>query len=350
MFKECLMISAALLGSTRNIHNNLATTSQPIYDENVDVEFVQGIYNFRDNIDVQSLFTFMWDNFESAYEVADIQIDNFPSTSGQMPIVGFVNPISYLDYTLYADNLYFEFDTDVLYLRIHYFYAQSISGYLDYEFDNNYNLSDMTTWTHNFMINFRNGFTLPPKINYLFNCLFTKENNQYLTSYNGYYTWHGSDHYSQPFTAFGSTLYSNNSYLTLCSYPYEGLNNSNTWDNVVLDYYEPDYEDYSTYGFIRYNFMSFPFNLQGMSKSMLVNWKMSLSSCQKLQGYGTFAYVRDTNYDNASFYDLLFSIMDSPFYMISRFLNWQLFGINLFVAFTGLLTLCVILVLIRHFW
>lgn len=347
MLKECLLIPCALLSGVRNIlPRQVAATSNVSYD-NV-VTYVKGVYNFRDSFDLTSLYTF-WSSQggPSSYNTT-IRVDKFPPESGQgMPIYTFSTPLSVNNVCYQLETIEFSFTLGgSLEVELGYYYLQSQTYYITANILDDTSLSQYGVNLQQLMFNLRQPLTMDKPQATLFQTLFTTEDNQYFTRYSGYYTWLPRASFNAPFTAFGTDLYSGDLFYDF----YVNGGQSSPYSTFAMAQSDLSDDDLVTYGAYRYSDVVLDSNLASKESRFLVDWKLSLQSKTNLETYGTFSYVRDTTYDDATFQDLLFSIMDSPFYMISRFLNWQLFGVNLFVAFTGLLTLVVILVLIKHFW
>lgn len=191
--------------------------------------------------------------------------------------------------------------------------------------------------------------TLSIRGNQFFNIFFTHDDNAYVTSYSGYYNFTNTSTINSPFNVFGGFTFNNSLYFGLTNSLYGVFNDSfrcahwgypDDWtsNGVVNGFYYESYDlPISSSQVVNSNFQ---FN----------NVKLSNDSYDLLSTVGTWQFVRDTSYDNADFYDLMFAIADTPIYFISRILSFELFGMNLFVALTGLLTVCAILVLIRKFF
>lgn len=77
---------------------------------------------------------------------------------------------------------------------------------------------------------------------------------------------------------------------------------------------------------------------------------MQADTYNELSQIGVFSYVRDTQYDDTDFHDLLFTIMDTPIYFFSRLFDFQFFGVNLYIALSGLITLAIVVIIIRKIW
>lgn len=193
--------------------------------------------------------------------------------------------------------------------------------------------------------NVGNSFNLNSAYNVrVFNYFFTNDDNEFVTSYDGYYNFINNSPImtTTGFSIIGNivlnnrinfylSFYSTNNYsINYCAYLwYSALDNHNTLSNYI-----------------------FPFrNNEVYSKNIYLNGvKMSRTAYTLLSQVGTFSYVRDISYDNTDFHDLLFSVADTPVYFVTQFLNFELFGMNLFIALSGLITLAIVIVVIRKIW
>lgn len=174
----------------------------------------------------------------------------------------------------------------------------------------------------------------------IFDWLFTTEDNSLLTTYTGYYSFiTTTTTLPSRFCAFGSLVFNNNMSIGFTNY---GIN----LNSVAFYQFDAQINQYinKTY--------SLPFDTSVVStKNILCNGlKMSIGTKNLLSDVGIFSYVRDSAYDNTDFKDLMFSVMDSPIYMLSRLLGFELFGVNLYIALASLLTIVALLVLIRKFF
>lgn len=145
----------------------------------------------------------------------------------------------------------------------------------------------------------------------LFETLFTTADNQFVVSYDGYYTMNSTS-VSSNFVIVGNLMYQQRLYLGFFKYG----------DNWRYLYYDSENDNYG--------YLLITPNSQGNGQYYFNNVKMPVSSRLALSNVGVFAFVRDTSYDNATFRDMLFSVMDSPLYFLSSLFNWELFGTNLF--------------------
>lgn len=172
----------------------------------------------------------------------------------------------------------------------------------------------------------------------MFNAVFTKEDNYYTRSYDGYYNFvNPGAHLPYYINVYGIVNFNNSIYYCM----------TQGYDQLNFFYMDYDINSYAQ------KVYTYPFSTTQVAKTnniLFSGVKMRATTYTMLEQVGVFSYVKDTAYENATFSDLLFSVMDTPIYFISRLLSFELFGVNLFVAFTGLLTVCVVLVLIRKFF
>lgn len=173
----------------------------------------------------------------------------------------------------------------------------------------------------------------------IFSNIFTTEDNSLVTSYTGYYSFVSSSTTANHFFVFGSCLFNNQMYYGFTSHGVE---------STKVNFYYYDVNEFY------YTMRSYQLPLVGGDISnrniLCTNCKMSVDSKTRLSNIGIFSYVRDTSYDDTDFKDLMFSVMDSPIYMLSRLLGFELFGVNLYIALASLLTIVALLVLIRKFF
>ena len=245
------------------------------------------------------------------------------------------------------------FDVYSNYIEIYIFgYNYSISTPTQIysgEFYNNSSLSNVDS-NDGFYFDIREEYLVSTRVAEVFNTLFTHEDNIFTTTYTGYYNFNnGISSINMRFAVFGNFVFNTRMYDTMFNYGdgVHGDSNSVIYFGYYSAYY---YEDGSIDGY-SVQPITLPFDRKTITYAnmMMTNCKMSKQSYNRLSNVGVFAYQRDTSYDNASFEDLLFGIMDSPIYMISRLLSFELFGVNLFVALTGLLTILIIVLLIKRF-
>lgn len=331
-------IGAKSLPVTVPVHQVFNETAD--FDFSISPQVVSGVYNFRDVIDVVGLRDAL--NIGSYREY--FQIDRF-SPSGGMPIEQHNCPISIDNLTYWLEGFSLEFDTDTVYIYFDYYYAQNYHQELAVSFDTGENeLSLSGATAQECIFNIRDGLVLSSNGAKCFDALFTHYDNAYTTTYNGYIHFLNNTTFSYPFTAFGTEIIDTSMYYDLLV-PYQP---SGSYVNNTLIVQK---SNYYTYSYIFYEDVSYTLPLASYSRDWLTsNYKMSLTSKRNLGYIAYYGYVRDTSYDNVTFKDFFFSLVDTPVYFASSLLSFELFGVNLFVALTGLLTLCCILLLIKKFW
>ena len=332
------LLAACLLSSSIGAKS---IPQKRVYTPNLNNTQIQGIYNYRDTWDWSGFNAYCQEN--GIYSIEDTyHVDHI--SSGGMPVDRYIAPCSIDNKTYFAYDLdfsYFIFDS--LTINIKYYYAQDIDSEFGITIESGDSLSDFTQSAREFIIEFNDTFQLDSQLYLLWDFVFTKDDNAYVTTYNGYFNISGSiTRYSAdyPFTVFGSFIYNNNLYWDIRSNPNES------------EYY--DYLDFGLFDVTNSDYMSsqgitLPISLTDRN-ILFSGAKMSLTSRNNLNRIGVFNYIADHTFDDATFEDLLFSIMDSPIYMLSRLLSFELFGLRLYIALIGLLTVCAILVLIRKFF
>lgn len=169
----------------------------------------------------------------------------------------------------------------------------------------------------------------------IFNSYFTSQDNIFVTTYNGYYSFDYSvNTFTQFFQIYG-IIYGDLYYYSMSNVT---TAEGNTQLNATLYSFENQY--YYT-NLIFKNGLPQNLNFTGV--------KMTRSTYSYLGQIGVFNYVRDTTHDNDTFKDLLFGVMDSPLYFIHMLLNFELFGTSVYIAFASLLTVLLAILFIRKF-
>lgn len=186
-----------------------------------------------------------------------------------------------------------------------------------------------------------NSYLLQGRNAVLFSLIFTKEDNHLVRTYNGYYNFVANSGILPFIEVYGSIVFNDRLWLTMSNSNMDGESHGGA--KLQLLYY-----DVFNY---RYDFQEYYYPLSASELSvstnlLLNNCKMSVTTYERLSNIGVFSYV-NTQTSDTTFKDMIFSIMDAPIYMITRLLSFELFGINLFAALTGLLTIVALFVLIR---
>lgn len=298
---------------------------------------ILGSYNLRDTYDSDIFTEIDGGNYSIVFSDPDVYNYNcLFYFSGNYGNIQTLNSIDiYVDYDEYIQ---FRFNWSSVYTR----------GNFDIVFTDGIEIEDISTDVSDLIFNSINQVVLSGNTAKLFDAFFTTEDNVYTTTYSGYYNFSNDlQRINQTFYGFGSIVFDNSLNLGFTNANDGVLGSPTQFYLWYQDYNEQDHLYFITariYGLPLDNDTIYSPNI------LMTGVKMPITSKQTLSNVGVFAYVRDTSFDNATFKDLLFSVMDSPIYMLSRLLSFELFGVSLFVALTGLLTICVILVLIRKFW
>lgn len=160
--------------------------------------------------------------------------------------------------------------------------------------------------------------------------------NQYMTTYNGWY--------------YLTTTNANTQFELIGNY---------IVDNQIYNFFEKIGKnmEVSTPSWIA---PDVPDELRGTPKAIYQNnkWQISnrniyisnvmipKSTYQKMESIGIFAYVQPQT-EQYSFSEFFFSIMDAPLYYIQSMFSWELFGVEVYVAFISMLTIVVILTIVK---
>lgn len=172
----------------------------------------------------------------------------------------------------------------------------------------------------------------------IFNVFYTSNGNFYNTAYNGYYTfvnnWSNSFYWTVPVT----TVVDNNMHDMLTRDTTGGGNNGLI---AYSTYYQDTNAQYSTLIYDGENH-TYPIRNRTIYLSGLMpNWLFN-----KFRACGTFGFVPQP-VESYTFGEFFFSIIDAPVYYLWSLFNIDLFGLNLFIAFCSMITLCIIVVVIR---
>lgn len=330
MFKS--LIATALLsfsvGAKSIDHQEAATSSQTIY--------VNGSYNF------QQIYDFDNDDFDlSDFNIVFDDISDFKSYS---------NPISYYDnntsHFYYLSSINFNTNTGdrgLMILTFNIYDVYSTDSFSVRIYDGDY-VYDVDSDYADMIINFRNTYILTGDEAKLFNIFFTKEDNDLTTTYNGYYSFNNNISSINNWYFISGAFSFNNRVYNIFTNKGDGVVGSSPYA-ICGSYFNIEQQQYYMQSF------GLPFDRNYVSSNnvLMSNAKMSKASYNILTNYGVFAYQHESTYDDADWKDLLFSVVDSPIYMISRLLNFELFGINLYIALAGLLTIVIIVFCVRKF-
>lgn len=306
---------------------------------------VYGSYNFKN---VMGDFTTIEDGTYTL-QFQELSINNEVVNLDIVPIHRSIE-----NYNIYYCD-YIEFNVDDYHCDVDFFvhnYSMSHPITWSYSFDSEDSLADLGAQDYDDLIfEVRQSYLIHDDLAKLFNLIFTTDENVYTHNYSGYYSFNnGLTSTNNPIAVFGYYIFNQRSYTLMFNYG-DGVHGDNI-HGLYLGYYQVIDETGSNYEGFSIEAITLPFNQNTTMSSniYMTNVKMSHKTYLRMQNVGVFAYVRDTSYDNTGFKDLLFGIVDTPVYFVSSLLSFELFGVNLFVALTGLLTICCILLLIKKFW
>lgn len=335
LFASCLMLHACAINNFNSVPSdpvdscdiNIVQDLELQPNNAISMNQIHGLYNFKQEIDYSELPQNSIINF------------NFPLDGSTSPYLGYYVPFYYNTNLYYLTGIRFSFNNYISPTCGLEFDYYDYDGHLDsiYYLITEGDINDVLPAGYlDIFFNVLPTYSLDSTKLSLFNSLFTHDDNEYVVSYNGYYSFFttGGFSLSQNVDIGGSINAGvNGIYFSYSVYP-QG--------NVYYTSYE--YYDTLTQRYLVTGDAFTPVT------NLIINGKMTYASYVALSNVGVFAYVRDSSYDNTDFHDLLFTIMDTPVYLISRLFNFELFGMNLFIAFSGLLTLAVVIMIIRKIW
>lgn len=252
---------------------------------------------------------------------------------------GYTNRPYCLFYDSNSDTLTYDWvdDIQIGYSSDSYAFRISFGRQEGYRIDYlgiNDTLADCDLWVRQFQVYFNYEVYLSDDEYKLFTSLFTQSGNAYNSSYNGYFTFTSSTVQNKStFCVLGSTLV-NNQLGFLMTHDYYS---SKDILCLTIDTSQP--LGIGDYNLIENNQYS------GKNFVLLSNVLINDTAYQRMQSFGVFSYVQDTtDYD---FKDLMVSIADTPIVFLRNLFSFQLFGIELYIAFASVLTLVLIAVVIK---
>lgn len=325
------LLATFLIASSINLNTPKKTEPYRANETNINL---YGSYNFKDEF-ISTGANIPTNSYEIIFE--DISNNEFKK------IVPYYQDYYYINWIY---KISFDYDGSTCLTTFYCYHENGSTYYFSAEMENGDNIDaylfNNSTYGKTTIFNLQESYIIHGDTAKVFNLIFTKDDNVYTTTYTGYYNFNNGldDLLNYDFGTFGTITFNNKMYKYMYdkAFEYRGrvyFNGYSVEDNAYVDTY-----------------YVFPFNDNEIvsANMMLTGCKMSIHSRQILEQIGTFSYIRDTRYNNTDFGDLLFSIMDSPVYFLQSLLGFELLGVNLFIAFTSLLTLVVILVLIRKFF
>lgn len=293
---------------------------------------IQGVYNWKDEFDFDTINgTLAW-GVEYTYSIESI---NPPSYNFLVPCWFYGSDSSGSSYSYgYLQQIVIERVGTSCYFTFNTYNSNQGA----YEFHSVFSSGTSVNLNQEMILNFRTGLNFGTELNNIFNLFFTKSDNSYVSTYTGYYNFRtGISSFNNPIGVFGPLTFNDQIYLGFTNYYGAGYVHELRFDNWDIQLQQ--------YGFQTY---SLPFDdKQVVSRNMLLNGvKIPNSVKTYMSNIGIFSFVRDDT-EPSDFRDLLLTIADVPVYFISQFLNFELFGFNLFVACASLVTLLVVIFVVR---
>lgn len=296
------------------------------------VNSINGVYNWKNSFDFSDI-----DERYSDLAIYFTDNENFshvaPLSFGNGEDMYFILSISF-------EVEYVGSTSEVVgvYVGIDYFDDSYDEHFKGFTLDQDDTLSDIVGYTA-LMFNCVSSFYLDSNTKVIFDHIFTSQDNEAVTSYTGFYTFLNNGYLlgTPNYNLFGTITYSN---LIYFAYNFYSSNSININGIEVL-----------RYNIIDSSYTASTFYLAERTSNLVYfdHVKMSRGDFTALNGsLGVFAYVNDST--PSSFEDLLFGIADSNIYMLSSLLNFEMFGMNLYIALAGLITLLVVIFIIRKIW
>lgn len=325
MLKE--IIATVLLSSS------LGTTLIPkkVYNANT----VHGTYVFRDD------FSTYLNEYKLKYPDHDVHEIDFSNQYGDTAFKGLFtyNNIYYIG-VVETFRIQIDYLENDIYMNIVIEDNGTSNGvFLDYE-----NINDANTLNKIIALNVNQDnvkyhtLYIDNYINFeyeeydLFMCFYTQSGNQYNTYYNGWY------HAINPITW-------NTYYPIKCQIIVE---------NVMYPNFEFEqgkwyawYESVDSNGNNEYQEVEIYNNGWKITDmNLYINGMLPNNIYTLMNNSGTFTYVQPP-IEDYTFQEFFFSIIDAPLYYIYSLFNWELFGISVFYAFCGLVTMAVVVIVVK---
>lgn len=179
---------------------------------------------------------------------------------------------------------------------------------------------------------FPSSFYYQSSRNNAFKDFFTRENNEFIESYSGYFSFALNYTNSVIIDVRGSFLIDNNLYYEIYDYEHDEM-----WARYV---------SYNNENEITKNKCFMADDIAPQNRNIYMNVpKIPKAIKQQFETFGVFDYVEQ--HVPTSWYDMILSTMDAPIYYLTSMMNFELFGINLFMAFSSILTLVIIVAVIK---
>lgn len=291
---------------------------------------VGGMYNLRNspNTDLTSKYKAQGTTTSLIY--FDTSVEN-----GQTPL--YLDPLRIQGTTYYLESMQLNYTglQEATYITVNFYEQDSTRQSFQFNYFDTARIEYLQDFLRDMYFYVRESVLLDEVQTDLFNAIFTKEENLYTKNYTGYYSFNTNENYIDCVLGmYGNITIGQNMYYTI---------EEDTTSSFKLGYYDASTSTFST------TTLSLPFSATGQSSQWYLTVKMSQSEYDNWGQCGTFGYVPQVTPDAYSFSDLFFNLADTPIYFIYSIFNWQLFGANLFIAFIGLVSFALILLLFRRF-
>lgn len=265
-----------------------------------------GCYCYRDHFDSEILRDVHIDYTFVDYLHTDVQVmvsfdDSYPYTTTLRTF-----EISYVTDYYHIDMYDGEYNLDE---DIHY---------LDY-------LYDLNLSSHELVLYFYEPFNVTYDAYNVFNALFTDNGNEWVTNYSGWYT----------LTSYTTTVNFNvNGFFTCDNNFYNHLAYYSTTLQADLYGYNDSLTIINDRKFV------------AKSSNILINNTLIADyNRTEMLKCGVFAYVYEPV--EYTFGDVIFSVVDAPVYMLSQLFSFELFGLQFYVAFMGIVTIVLICFILK---
>lgn len=189
-------------------------------------------------------------------------------------------------------------------------------------------LTDISIYFPNYV--FLNGDYLK-----VFNSVFTTEGNRFNTYYNGYYSITNTS-YNAFWQLYGSICVNNNLYDYMYYTHYQNAPYSVSVCQLVTSN-NADYMYIYNNSFVEHRYTSPNILISG---TLIPN-----AYYQRMSYMGVFSYRYET--DNVEFGDVITSVIDAPIYMLSQLFNFELFGVQFYIAFMSIVTVVLICFVVK---
>lgn len=324
MFKT---LFATLMVAT-SMGTPLITKTEP---KNLDQSAVaiSGYYNFKDVMHwPQQGGSFYLTKEEEAIE-AYIYYENVYYQATQIQFFWSMDYPPYYSYHIEA-NVYDWYDDESSTITITS--TNTNEGVEDFIYLRNYNID-----IQEFIVYFPGRFYYEDSRKETFSTFFTNANNEYISSYTGYFnfmtTYNGSE-----IDVRGNFIIDNQLYFEL----FDRYDSGELWARFYStdDHGQPINKQRRIFGTANGT------RVTPKDKNIYMNIpKFPESQKEQFEQIGVFQYIQD--HHDTTWYEMILSTMDAPIYYLTSLMNFELFGINLFIAFSSILTLVIIITVIK---